>query len=75
MSCGISTQLHLLEADWDELLQPADADFAASGLHRASSIRLSYLYAIDTIEIVGAIGSIGPARLARLRSRLASHLS
>lgn len=73
--CGVSTRLAQLEADWDELIEPADADFAGSGLHRPSSIRLSYLYAADRSEITGTIGSIDPARLARLRSRLAKHLA
>jgi mRNA interferase MazF len=73
--CGISTQLHTLVPNWDELIQTSDADFAGSGLHRTSSVRLSYLYAIDRAEITGRIGSIDSARLARLRSRLAQNLS
>ena len=72
--CGISTQLHLLEANWDELIQPSDGDFAGSGLHQPSAIRLSYLYAADATEISGRIGSIDAARLDRLLTRLASHL-
>ena len=73
--CGISTHLHTLQPIWDELIQPSDADFKGSGLHRASSIRLSFLYAVDRAEITGRIGSIDPARLARLRSRLAQNVS
>jgi mRNA interferase MazF len=72
--CGISTQLHQLQANWDELIQPGDADFAASGLHRASIIRLSYLYAADPVEIAGVIRQIESARLQRLRQRLSDHL-
>ena len=72
--CGISTQLHHLQANWDELIQAADADFASSGLHHASVIRLSYLYAADPTEIAGVIGSIDPFRLQRLRQRLSDHL-
>jgi mRNA interferase MazF len=71
--CGISTQLHLLEPNWDEAIQPSDPDFAGSGLHQASAIRLSYLYAADATEITGVIGRIDPARLAQLRSRLSDH--
>ena len=73
--CGVSTRLLNLEKDWDELIEPSDAEFANSGLHRASSIRLSFLYAADASEITGTIGSVDPARLARLRTRLAKHLS
>jgi mRNA interferase MazF len=72
--CGISTQLQHLQSNWDELIEPADSDFQASGLHRASAIRLSYLYAADPSEITGIIGQIDSARLARLRTRLADQL-
>jgi mRNA interferase MazF len=72
--CGISTQLHQRVPDWDELIQPGDADFASSGLHRASIIRLSYIHATDPTELAGVIGQIEPARLDRLLTRLAGHL-
>ena len=72
--CGISTQLHLLLPNWDDLIQTTDSDFAASGLHQESVIRLSYLYAADASEITGVIGSVDPIRLARVRTRLADHL-
>src|SRR4051794_37896254 len=72
--CGISTQLKDLELNWDELIQPGDQDFASSGLHRPSAIRLSYLYAADRSEIAGRIGSISDARLGRLRQLLADFL-
>jgi mRNA interferase MazF len=72
--CGVSTQLQQLQANWDELMQVGDADFSSNGLHRASAIRLSYLYAADPGEIAGVIGSIDYARLQRLRQRLADHL-
>ncbi len=72
--CGISTQLQHLQANWDELVQAADADFRSSGLHQPSVIRLSYVYAADPGEIVGVIGAIDPGRLQRLRQRLSDHL-
>jgi mRNA interferase MazF len=71
--CGISTQLHQLQANWDELVQPGDGDYAASGLHCASIVRLSYLYAADPSEVSGVIGRIDPARFQRLRQRLSDH--
>ena len=52
--CGVSTQLHQQVPDWDELIQPGDADFPSSGLHRESIIRLSYLHATDLTEFAGA---------------------
>ncbi len=72
--CGISTQLQLLQEDWDELIQAADADFKQTGLHRDSAARLSYLYAADPSEIAGTIGRIDAARVGRLQTRLANHL-
>ena len=72
--CGVSTQLHQQVADWDELIQPGDADFPASGLHRASIIRLSYLHATDPAEFAGAIGQVDATRLDRLLTRLADYL-
>ncbi len=72
--CGISTQLHSLQKNWDELVDAGDADYASSGLHQPSVIRLSYLYAADPSEIAGVIGAIEPLRLERLRQRLSDHV-
>lgn len=71
---GISTQLRQLQTNWDELVQAGDTDFASSGLHHASVIRPSYLYAAERSEIAGVIGSIEAARLQRIRQRLSDHL-
>jgi mRNA interferase MazF len=73
--CGISTQLQDLQPDWDDKIGPNDADFSQSGLHRASAIRLSYLYSADTGEILGTIGRIDAGRLNRVRRRLAARLT
>jgi mRNA interferase MazF len=73
--CGISTQLHDLQPNWDELLSPNDSDFRASGLHRPSAIRLSYIYAVASPEIIGVIGQVDAERLQRLRRRLAEFLA
>jgi hypothetical protein len=66
--------LHAVVASWDEAVEVSDRDFAGSGLHQASLIRLSYLYAASSTEITGVIGSIDSARLDRLLIRLAQHL-
>ena len=73
--CGISTQLNDLQPDWDELVEPSDADFVSSGVHKVSAIRLSYLYAAASREIAGTIGIVDPKRLSRLLTRLASRLA
>lgn len=72
--CGISTQIHALQSDWDELICSTAADFSGSGLHHESVVRLSYLYAVDSTEISGGIGHIATDRLERLLTRLSEHL-
>ncbi len=73
--CGISTQILQLEANWDELIDSSDPAFAATGLHRTSAVRLSYLFAADAAEIAGTIGEVSLTVLKRLRGRLAARLS
>ncbi len=73
--CGVSTRLEDLQPDWDEMITPLDGDFDASGLHHASAIRPSYLYAADAREISGVIGEIDAERLQRVRARLAKLLA
>ena len=73
--CGISTQLHDLQPDWDDRIDPRDVDFVQSGLRRTSAIRPSYLYGADVREILGVIGRVDAARLDRVRRRLAELLA
>ena len=73
--CGISSQLRQEIPQWDELLTPADTDFAAAGLKVASVIRLSWLAAVNPSANGGTLGQIARERLARLRQRLAAHLT
>ena len=73
--CGISSQLHQEMPNWDERLTPAAADFTTSGLKVPSVIRLNWLAAINPRTSIGTLGSVAPDRLARLRQRLAVHLS
>jgi mRNA interferase MazF len=72
--CGISTRLKLVLVDWDEPILSTDADFAASGLHQPSVIRLSYLRSVIPADIQKSIGMIDPARLDRLRTRLSDRV-
>lgn len=72
--CGVSTRLENMEPDWDEVIADFDADFAATGLHRTSAIRPSFLAAIDSAAVAGRIGEVSAARLDRARSRLVGRL-
>ncbi len=72
--CGISTRLEVMESDWDETIAESEADFAATGLHRTSAIRPSFLAAVDSAAVAGRIGEVSAARLERIRSRLVGRL-
>jgi mRNA interferase MazF len=72
--CGVSTQVHQLVRDFDELIEFGDPDFQTSGLRAASIFRLGYLAVIPHTQIKGRIGSIAPERLKRLLNNLADFL-
>lgn len=74
LACGISTQLQNGVAGFDEVIAERDADFRASGLHRASLVRLGFLGSVPEADVLGTLGEIAPARLLDLRRRLADHL-
>lgn len=73
--CGISTQLRQAVEGFDEMISPADADFARSGLVAPSLIRLGFVTTVPQNAIKGLIGSIASERHHRLTLRLAAHLS
>ena len=59
--CGISTQLHGLQPDWDDRIEPSDADFVRSGLRRTSAIRPELPLCRRSSEILGVIGRVDVA--------------
>lgn len=61
--CGVSTQLLQLITGFDEVISPADADFASSGLKSASVIRLGFLavFATQRHHRVNRLDRIGAA--------------
>jgi mRNA interferase MazF len=72
--CGISTQLHQLIRDFDELIDEKNNDFIQTGLRQSSIIRLGFLAVIPQSKIPGSIGRIDPALHRNLLERLARHL-
>lgn len=72
--CGVSTQLQQRVIDFDELIQPSDADFGESGLKAASIIRLGFLSTIPARRFHGVFGSISPERYQRIMRRLSDYL-
>lgn len=72
--CGVSTQVHLLVPDFDELITSQDQDFTGSGLLADSLIRLGFLAVLPRKHIMGSIGAISPHRHRRLLKRLSNYL-
>lgn len=73
--CGVSTQRHQEVADFDDLIDLGDDDYAASGLKAPSLVRLGFLAVLPESRLLGAIGAIAPERHQRLLTRLCQHLS
>ena len=72
--CGVSTQIHQLAPDFDDLITSQDSDFSSSGLVSDSLIRLGFLAVLPRRNIIGSIGSISPERHKRLLHRLGEYL-
>ena len=76
--CGIRTQLREQVVGFDEVVSvynaDYNADFAASGLRFASLIRLGFLAARSSSDIVGVIGAVSAERHERLLRRLSGYL-
>ena len=72
--CGISTRFEDMEPDWDEIVADSEPDFAATGLHRTSAIRPSFLAAVVSDTVAGSIGAVSVDRLDRIVSRLVGRL-
>ena len=72
--CGVGTQLSQRVPGFDEVILPADADFAASGLVSASLIRLGFLAIVPRRSVAGSIGAISPERHKRLLKTLSDYL-
>ncbi len=72
--CGVSRQLHERVQDFDEIINPADADFNSSGLVSSSLIRLGFLAVLPCRQVLGSIGEISSERHTRLLTRLSNYL-
>jgi len=72
--CGISSQHRQAAPGFDELIEPKDPDFAASGLKIASVIRLGFLAVLPASHFTGSIGSIAVTRHRELLRRLSEYL-
>jgi mRNA interferase MazF len=73
--CMVSSRVEQAEAGFDEMVQPGDPDFAASGLKAPSVLRTKRLAVLQGSLMAGSIGAIDDARLDRIRQRLARWIS
>ena len=73
--CMVSSQIQQADEEIDEIIDPADADFAVTGLKAPSVLRLSRLAVLDGKLLLGSLGSIGEERLLQVRQRLAAWIA
>ncbi|RME83255.1 MAG: type II toxin-antitoxin system PemK/MazF family toxin [Caldilineae bacterium] len=73
--CMISSQTRQYIEGFDEIVKESDQDFGESGLKVASVIRVGRLAVVSGDILVGAIGTISPERLHRIRQNLMKWLS
>ncbi len=66
----ISSQVPAVLCPTDLLLDPADADFAATGLRVASVLRLHRMMTVTTALIQRQLGELSPAWRAQVTERL-----
>ena len=69
--CMVSAELKQAVAHFDELILPGDSDFAQSGLRRPSLLRLARVSVVSSRVLIGAIGTVAPDRLRRIRQKIA----
>ena len=72
--CGISSQLHQMINNFDELISEKDDDYRKSGIIKESIIRLNFLAVISINIIAGTIGRISEQRHQKLLKRLSDYL-
>lgn len=69
--CMVSSRLHQMEGDLDEMVNEDAPDFPGCGLKAPSVLRVSRLAVLEASLFVGSIGAISPERLSGIKSRLA----
>lgn len=73
--CMLSSQMHQATAGFDEMIDPSDDDFEASGLRVATVARITRLAVVEGGAFEGRLGAVSPKRLGGIRRRLAVWLS
>ena len=72
--CMISSQLHQVIPDLDEIINLEEPDFQQTGLKQSSLIRASRLAVVDEDILIGKLGTIDTLRLNKIRGNIAKWL-
>lgn len=70
----ISSRTYQAIPELDEIIDPADADYPATGLKARSVIRITRLASVETAVITAGLGHITPERLQTVKHRLITWL-
>ncbi|MFO7681541.1 MAG: type II toxin-antitoxin system PemK/MazF family toxin [Chloroflexota bacterium] len=70
----ISSRTYQTIPEFDEIVDPSDSDYQASGLKVRSVVRLSRLATVESSVINARLGNISPERLQQLKERLVDWL-
>jgi mRNA interferase MazF len=70
----ISSRTHQAVPQFDEIIDPSDSDYVATGLKARSVVRLARLACVEASVISARLGRISPQRLQKARKRLADWL-
>ncbi|OGP87021.1 MAG: PemK family protein [Deltaproteobacteria bacterium RBG_16_48_10] len=73
--CPVSSRQYQATPGVDELVNPGEADYTATGLVVPSVIRVCRLAVVESSLLIGAIGVVDPARLARVKASLINWIS
>jgi len=72
--CGVSSQIHQAQDEFDHIIEATDDFFGATGLQVSSVIRLNFLSTLPTRRMTRHLGRVPTHILVALQSKLASHL-
>jgi mRNA interferase MazF len=72
--CMISSQLHQVIPELDEIINLEEPCFQQTGLKQSSLIRVSRLAVVSEEILVGKLGVIEPNRLIKIKTNLAKWL-
>jgi len=70
----ISSRTYQAVPQFDEVIDPSETDYAATGLKVCSVVRFARLASVDAAVINARLGNISAGRLQRIKKRLADWL-